>query len=210
MPNPKGSVKYIESRKRASKKYKKSTKGRARINATKKVWTATEKGQESIKASGKVWRRTAAYKATVAPKMQARRARRLAWLRDIKAKLSCSECGFEHPAALHFHHTGDDKTGGITELLLTGNVNLEVVKAEMAKCIVLCANCHAILHDEKHESVRALRTRGRLQIQGEDGHSLNQIILAGKRQGYSNSGATNGEQFADDLANHPRGNSPLC
>jgi transposase len=57
----------------------------------------------------------------------------------------CRLCGFaEHPGALHFHHV-DPATkefhlgfGGETR-------SLERMRAEARKCVLLCANCHALV-----------------------------------------------------------------
>lgn len=73
--------------------------------------------------------------------------------RKLKKKLieymggSCRRCGFnEHPAALHFHH----ETPGFKDFNVSeGTHSLKKVLKEAAKCILLCANCHAIVHNEE-------------------------------------------------------------
>jgi hypothetical protein len=70
------------------------------------------------------------------------------WFWELKASLKCERCSFSHPAAMHFHHRGDDKAGEVGRMA-TQNFNREVILAEIAKCEVLCANCHAILHFER-------------------------------------------------------------
>lgn len=56
---------------------------------------------------------------------------------------SCSRCGYDRfPGALHFHHLdASQKSFGVAEKGAT--IAIEAVRAEAAKCIVLCANCHA-------------------------------------------------------------------
>lgn len=58
----------------------------------------------------------------------------------------CSRCGWDkHPAALQFHHT-DPST---KEFNLSANTLLREkgnYEEELSKCILLCANCHAIEH----------------------------------------------------------------
>ena len=68
------------------------------------------------------------------------------WFRDLKKELKCSQCGIDHPAALSFHHT-DPTTKEYTVAAMTsqGLAKATILK-EIAKCIVLCHNCHAIHH----------------------------------------------------------------
>jgi hypothetical protein len=64
---------------------------------------------------------------------------------DWKKTLSCECCGFDDHRALHFHHINDDKENTVSIMMCRG-FSLENIKKEAAKCIVLCANCHAIEH----------------------------------------------------------------
>lgn len=72
------------------------------------------------------------------------------WIAEYKKLLSCNRCGFKHPAALQFHHTGVGP-----KLFEIGSANtlqksVKQVQDEIAKCEVICANCHAIHHyDER-------------------------------------------------------------
>lgn len=69
------------------------------------------------------------------------------WFWDYKRTLSCSSCGASHPAVIQFHHL-KEKIEAVSRL-----VNMLVprkkIMAEIAKCRVLCANCHLILHDDE-------------------------------------------------------------
>jgi len=72
-----------------------------------------------------------------------RSAERAAWL-AYKTTLSCSHCGFSHPAAIDFHHLPGTKEHSVNSLVKSG----KYAKAykEAAKCVILCANCHRIHH----------------------------------------------------------------
>lgn len=65
---------------------------------------------------------------------------------DIKVARGCLDCGFNaHPAALHFdHRPGEEKIGNIATMQ-----GVDKILAEIEKCDVRCANCHAIKTHER-------------------------------------------------------------
>jgi sRNA-binding protein len=66
------------------------------------------------------------------------------WVDEIKSSNGCSVCGERRALCLDWHHV-DPKT----KLFCIGHgrsKSRESVKAEMEKCILLCANCHRVLH----------------------------------------------------------------
>lgn len=73
------------------------------------------------------------------------------WRRRTKRRLveeaggRCVACGFDrHPAALQFHHLDPGtKSFGLSERGLTRSI--ERLRREVAKCVLLCANCHALV-----------------------------------------------------------------
>ena len=68
------------------------------------------------------------------------------WVSDLKRTLKCERCGEDHPATLTFHHRdSSEKDFEIGNSVWMG-VSLERLKAEIEKCEVLCANCHAKEH----------------------------------------------------------------
>jgi DNA-binding transcriptional ArsR family regulator len=72
-----------------------------------------------------------------------RRRRRLKEILVADAGGACSICGYDrHIGALQFHHrAGELKEFGLADRGLTRS--LEAVRAEAAKCVLLCANCHS-------------------------------------------------------------------
>jgi len=68
------------------------------------------------------------------------------YIQNIKNQLCCVDCGERHPATLHFHHlNSEDKVFNISDAVYKG-FSFDRIKKEISKCIVLCANCHAIRH----------------------------------------------------------------
>jgi hypothetical protein len=67
-------------------------------------------------------------------------------------QLSCKQCGYNHcNAALDFHHTANTKKQGVVKYSYNHSWKTiddlqEDIRKELKKCIVLCANCHKLLH----------------------------------------------------------------
>jgi predicted HNH restriction endonuclease len=73
----------------------------------------------------------------------------------------CEKCGWHgNQAAMQFHHLKEKH-------FTIGNVankSWDVIKKEIEKCILLCANCHMIEHSSKNEDKflrEALNYKGR-------------------------------------------------
>ena len=85
-------------------------------------------------------------KAKRLAKVYERKAAIYEYIQDIKSQLCCADCGERHPATLQFHHlNSEDKMFNIGDAVRDG-ISLDKIKQEIKKCIVLCANCHAIRH----------------------------------------------------------------
>ena len=69
----------------------------------------------------------------------------------FKRTLKCTKCGFDHIAALDFHHVDPtEKEHNVNRLV--SNKSFKKAYAEIEKCIVLCANCHRIHHYEEKKN----------------------------------------------------------
>lgn len=77
-----------------------------------------------------------------------RRALLREWWRGFKATLSCVRCGESHPACLDFHHRDPAEKDTTLQQMFIRGYSKERVLAEVAKCDVLCANCHRKHHWE--------------------------------------------------------------
>lgn len=82
-----------------------------------------------------------------------RRAELRAWVNGIKAEQGCERCEETDPACLEFHHTNEDEKEWEIGRMVTHGYRKDRIQAEVAKCEVLCANCH---RKEHHEDPRAV------------------------------------------------------
>ncbi len=74
------------------------------------------------------------------------------WVTDYKKRNSCYYCGIEDYRVLEFHHI-QKKDFNISTALHYSHLSLSRIKEEVKKCIVVCANCHRIIHCKKHSGV---------------------------------------------------------
>lgn len=71
-----------------------------------------------------------------------RRAARV-YIAEVKGNAICADCGGKYPPCVyHFDHVPE--RGPKLFNLGSGDYSLEAVQAEIAKCDIVCANCHAI------------------------------------------------------------------
>lgn len=75
------------------------------------------------------------------------RAKRRAWLNNVKVSLGCRRCGIRDVRVLDFHHIDPlEKSFGVSA---SWHPSREALEEEIAKCEVLCANCHRIVEAER-------------------------------------------------------------
>ena len=76
-------------------------------------------------------------------------------IHQYQLEQGCMDCGYNsHPAALEFDHVRGTKLFNIGEKI--GNYSREMLWEEIAKCDVVCANCH---------SIRTATRRNRVEIE---------------------------------------------
>jgi len=64
---------------------------------------------------------------------------------EFKETQECMFCGFDHPAALDFHHVIRTDKKSVSGLVRNGSY-ARAMQEIITKCIALCSNCHRILH----------------------------------------------------------------
>jgi hypothetical protein len=68
-------------------------------------------------------------------------------INEHKIQVGCCCCGFrQHAAALEFHHLDPKGKGFNVGSIISIACTVEEAWAEVAKCVVICANCHRMLH----------------------------------------------------------------
>jgi hypothetical protein len=72
------------------------------------------------------------------------------WYKDLKKDLRCERCGEDHPATIEFHHLDPTEKENSVSQMIVSRLSKETILAEMAKCIVLCSNCHRKEHYEQN------------------------------------------------------------
>ena len=69
------------------------------------------------------------------------------FLRRVKKKMSCKICGYNKSNyAKHFHHLDKNNKREVSQM---NQYSLKEVKKEIKKCVLVCANCHAELHEKE-------------------------------------------------------------
>ena len=83
--------------------------------------------------------------------------KKLEWL-EYKKTLSCTKCSENHIATLDFHHVVRSPDNKKIYALIRNGAYAAVFE-EIKKCIVLCANCHRILHYNEHQDKKKARKK---------------------------------------------------
>jgi hypothetical protein len=79
-----------------------------------------------------------------------KRNKKMRMVLEIKSNNCCLNCGCNKSECLDFHHL-KNKDDGIGVMIRDSNVPIELLKLELEKCIILCSNCHRILHASERE-----------------------------------------------------------
>jgi len=74
---------------------------------------------------------------------------------DYLQEHPCEECGETDIRVLEFHHIGQKDKAIVT--LVSGGYSVERIQEEIAKCQVLCANCHRKITVEERGWYRGKR-----------------------------------------------------
>lgn len=67
------------------------------------------------------------------------------YVQNLRKNSQCELCLEQHPACLDFHHI-DSTTKYKSIATAVNDCSLDKLKKEIAKCRILCSNCHRKLH----------------------------------------------------------------
>ena len=78
------------------------------------------------------------------------------FIRNYKRDKKCEICGYnKYPEILDFHHKNKETKNQGVNSLMKSLKNLDIIKQEIDKCILLCPNCHREIHlNEKYEPTK--------------------------------------------------------
>tara|TARA_R110002050_G_scaffold7274_2_gene28404 strand:+ start:9822 stop:10199 length:378 start_codon:yes stop_codon:yes gene_type:complete len=71
------------------------------------------------------------------------------WYDNLKEKSNCSMCGISglgNPWMMEFHHREKDKKTKELSYMVSNGYGKEKLLLEIAKCDIVCANCHRKIH----------------------------------------------------------------
>ncbi len=110
-----------------------------------------EKAKEYQKENNRRWYQE--HKEVVIERKKQRQLEIRDWFRRYKSSLYCIDCGISHPALLHFHHRDRAEKSFTISKIISRAASVKQITDEMAKCDVVCVNCHAKRHwRETHET----------------------------------------------------------
>lgn len=123
-------------------------KNKDRINKNRKEWldNCSEETKEKIKEGAKRWRQSPAGKANLKAARDRHKQERVDFIRAAK-DAPCVDCGVEYPHYVMDLHHRDPSDKLYTVSQMSGqNKSWVLIKAEIDKCDVICANCHRERH----------------------------------------------------------------
>lgn len=136
--------KYREAHKQELAQYNQKWKNENRdhFNENMREWRKKNlleiREKERIKAAR--WRKenNARHKENI----RNRKLRTIKALWEYKEARGCSECSEKDPRCLDFHHRNPEEKSYHISLGLSNKLSLETLMKEIAKCDLLCRNCH--------------------------------------------------------------------
>jgi len=80
--------------------------------------------------------------------------RNQAYVWSVLEGASCFDCGFSNPIALEFDHLPEHEKSAEVGNLIRVPASIEAIDIEIAKCEIVCSNCHKIRTDKRANNWR--------------------------------------------------------
>jgi hypothetical protein len=77
---------------------------------------------------------------------KARKRRNRIFVQEYKRSHPCIRCGESTPCCLDFHHVDPSKKIDVLTQMANRGFGIKRILEEIAKCVILCANCHRKEH----------------------------------------------------------------
>ncbi len=90
---------------------------------------------------------TEKHKLVTKNKLKEERSKKSEFINKIKTYYGCQLCNERESCCLEFHHCVGEKEFNIADFRTMG-VGFDKLKNEIAKCVILCSNCHKKVHAE--------------------------------------------------------------
>lgn len=70
------------------------------------------------------------------------RKKRVEWVKQYKQKHNCKDCGLNDWVVMEFDHIDPENKTLCISTMIKSSCSLEMIKKEIDKCEMVCANCH--------------------------------------------------------------------
>lgn len=138
-----------------AKEHNKDPEVQARNKERHHKWNIAPENRDRIRAKTKRWREKPENRKKDLVYATARQNERQEFLNSVK-QVPCADCGnLFPPCAMDFDHVDGEKFSGVAEMK---SYSMERIKEEIAKCDIVCSNCHRIRTFQRRGSDEALTT----------------------------------------------------
>ncbi len=133
-----------ESRKAYHQAYYLANREQRKVSAHARYVALTEEEREVKRVYGRAWHKVNREKILISIKK--RRARNNASIEGYLVDKGCIVCGESRRFCLDFHHVDPSAKWDSISNLVSQDSSIAKLEAEVAKCVVFCANCHRGYH----------------------------------------------------------------
>jgi len=131
------------------KKKEKKRKASQKKYYNKNIKKTTNKFKKKDAENSRNYRKT--HSEEINKRDRARKKEKREWINSLKKKCKCNKCKDNRYFCLEYHHLKPENKKFAISAALRQGYGKESILKEIAKCIVLCSNCHRHLHHLEKE-----------------------------------------------------------